>query len=166
MLIHTIFAAHALRATCILAVAALFSVAVPVSAQTVPGVDRLKTTTVPLVSQPGKLLAGENINFTGILKLTSRYVPDLDTNKPSWLLMVDLKNVSASGTLSKKSYVVFDQEEVLLPFAPNQLVDIAFPMTPNEADPLSAAVTAYVRIAVNVDPTVGITSAVATATIR
>jgi hypothetical protein len=148
------------------ALAATLLVAATAMAQPAAQVDRMKTTTVPVKSVDGIPVAGELIKFRGLVKLQTRLVPDPDFNKPSLILFVEMKNIRAVGGGAGKPYTVSSQEEFTLPSAPNQNVELTFPFIPNESDPLSAAVTGVVQIAINVDDTGAITSAVATATVR
>jgi hypothetical protein len=78
----------------------------------------------------------ESVTFTGNAKVSSRYAPDPDFNRPRLVLTIDLTSVSGVGSSGAK-YVVYGPELVGRQIAASHSVEITFPFR-NAKSPTAA----------------------------
>jgi len=69
----------------------------------------------------------ESVSFSGNAKVSSRYAPDPDFNRPRLVLTIDLTSVAGVGSSSGAKYVVYGPELVGRQLAASHSVEILFP---------------------------------------
>ena len=86
----------------------------------------------------------ESVSFTGNAKVSSRYAPDPDFDRPRLVLTIDLTSLSAVGSTTGAKYVVYGPELVQRPVAASHSVEITFPFKSSKS---ASAVTARTGVA-------------------
>jgi hypothetical protein len=69
----------------------------------------------------------ESVSFSGDAKVSSRFAPDPDFNKPRLVLTIDLTEIAGVGSASGAKYVVYGPELIQRPVAASHAVEITFP---------------------------------------
>ena len=86
----------------------------------------------------------ESVTFTGNAKVSSRYAPDPDFNRPRLVLTIDLTAIAGVGSSTGAKYVVYGPELVQRPAAASHSVEITFPFKSSKS---ATAVTARTGVA-------------------
>src|SRR5687768_193757 len=73
----------------------------------------------------------ESVAFAGKAKVGSRLAPDPDFNSPRYVLMIDMSDVSGTGSMTGKKYVVPSEEVVQRRVAASHVVTYSFPFVEN-----------------------------------
>ncbi len=69
----------------------------------------------------------ESVSFSGQAKVSSRFAPDPDFNRPRLVLTIDLTGVAGVGSSTGAKYVVYGPELMGRPLAASHSVEITFP---------------------------------------
>ena len=101
--------------------------ATPAAAQTAPPVY---TTSVYLSYYAPATATGEAVLFSGTGKITSRVSRDTDTGTTSLIATFDTTGIVGTGYPSLTRYVLNSREQMILPHAFLQTVQLSFPMEP------------------------------------
>lgn len=106
---------------------ALGLTALPAAAQTTPTVY---TTPVYLSYRAPATVTGESVLFTGTGTISSRVSRDPDTGASSLVATFDTTGIVGTGYPSRTQYVLNSREQMILPHALFQTVELSFPMDP------------------------------------
>ena len=79
----------------------------------------------------------ESVAFSGKAKVGSRLAPDPDFNSPRYVLTIDMTDVSGTGSMTGKKYVVPSSEVVQRRAAAAHVVTFSFPFTENGKNALT-----------------------------
>lgn len=107
----------------------------PAAAQTAPPVY---TTSVYLSYYAPATATGEAVLFSGTGKITSRVSRDTDTGTTSLIATFDTTGIVGTGYPSLTKYVLTSREQMILPHALLQTVQLSFPMEPAPGSKLTA----------------------------
>jgi hypothetical protein len=69
----------------------------------------------------------ESVSFSGQAKVSSRFAPDPDFNRPRLVLTIDLTSIAGVGSSSGAKYVVYGPELMGRQLAASHSVEITFP---------------------------------------
>lgn len=131
---------------------ALGLIPTPVSAQTTP---RVYTTPVYVSYYAPATATGEAVMFTGTGKITSRVSRDTETGTTSLIATFDTTGIVGTGYPSLTKYVLNSSEQMILPHAFLQTVQLSFPMEPAAGSKLTALRSGTVNLTFLVEMVTG-----------
>lgn len=112
---------------------ALGLTATPAAAQTAPPVY---TAAVYLSYRAPATVTGESVLFSGTGTITTRVSRDAATGVSSLVATFDTKGIVGTGYPSLTRYVLNSREQMILPHALSQTVELSFPMEPTPGSPI------------------------------
>lgn len=93
----------------------------------------------------------ESVSFSGQAKVSSRFAPDPDFNRPRLVLTIDLTAIAGIGSSTGAKYVVYGPELVQRPVAASQAVEITFPFKSSTSPAAATARTGVASFALEFD---------------
>ena len=142
--------------------ASLGLAATPAAAQTAPPVY---TTSVYLSYYAPATATGEAVLFTGTGKISSRVSRDADTGTTSLVATFDATGIVGTGYPSLTKYVLTSREQMILPHALLQTVQLSFPMEPAAGSKLTALRSGTVNLTFLVEMVTGMVLQISSGTV-
>lgn len=124
----------------------------PAAAQTAP---TFHTTAIALSHYAPATATGEAVLFTGTGKITSRVSRDTETGTNSLVAMIDTTGIVGTGYPSLTKYVLSSGEQMVLPHAWRQTVQISVVLEPVAGSKVTALRSATVNLTFLVEMTTG-----------